>query len=158
MTEKRKGYKTPTQQVEANKRYLQNNPEAKERKKRSTLKSNTKAFISVAKEEEVNQMISLFSTSNDYCKSFYNNMALMILKGAKNNRISFDKLKQSKKFFRTYLDIIQELKENGMINFSKVGIQLVDSYESDFIINIDFENLEITTLGEKQLNYLENTK
>lgn len=42
---KRKGYKTSKAQVEANKRYLMNNEEAKEKKKISNLKSNGKKFI-----------------------------------------------------------------------------------------------------------------
>lgn len=42
---KRKGYKTLEQQTAANKRYLENNPEAKEKKKISNYKSNGKTFI-----------------------------------------------------------------------------------------------------------------
>lgn len=42
---KRKGYKTTEQQTAANKRYLENNPEAKEKKKISNYKSNGKTFI-----------------------------------------------------------------------------------------------------------------
>lgn len=42
---KRKGYKTSKKQVEANNRYLENNEEARERKKISNLKSNGKKFI-----------------------------------------------------------------------------------------------------------------
>ena len=44
-TVKRKGYKTTEQQTSANKRYLENNPEAKEKKKISNYKSNGKTFI-----------------------------------------------------------------------------------------------------------------
>lgn len=42
---KRKGYTSIEQQVEANKRYLESNPEAKERKKILSLKSAGKNFI-----------------------------------------------------------------------------------------------------------------
>lgn len=42
---KRKGYTSIEQQVEANKRYLESNPEAKERKKILSLKSSGKNFI-----------------------------------------------------------------------------------------------------------------
>lgn len=42
---KRKGYKTQEQQTAANKRYLENNPAARERKRISNYKSNGKAFI-----------------------------------------------------------------------------------------------------------------
>lgn len=42
---KRKAYKTVEQQVEANRRYLANNPEAKEKNKISNYKSKAKKFI-----------------------------------------------------------------------------------------------------------------
>lgn len=45
MEEKRKGYKTKEGQKEADKRYLEKHPEAKEKKKISAMKSNTKRFI-----------------------------------------------------------------------------------------------------------------
>ena len=45
MKEKRKGYKTMLEQMEANKRYLENNKEAKEKKKITILRSNGKNFI-----------------------------------------------------------------------------------------------------------------
>lgn len=44
-TKKRKGYKTMEQQVEATKRYLANNPEAKIRNNISNYKSKAKKFI-----------------------------------------------------------------------------------------------------------------
>lgn len=45
MEEKRKGYKTKEGQKKANERYLENNPEAKEKKKINSMRSNTKRFI-----------------------------------------------------------------------------------------------------------------
>ncbi|MGY0395056.1 hypothetical protein [Fusobacterium sp. SYSU M8A802] len=42
---KRKGYKTIEQQIEANKRYLENNPEAKEKAKISNYRSKARKFI-----------------------------------------------------------------------------------------------------------------
>lgn len=45
MENKRKAYSTSKAQVEANKRYLANNPEAKEKNKISTLRSSAKRFI-----------------------------------------------------------------------------------------------------------------
>ena len=44
-TKKRKGYKNIQDQIEANKRYLDNNPEANIKKKKSRTKSETKKFI-----------------------------------------------------------------------------------------------------------------
>lgn len=41
----RKGYTTTAQQVAANKRYIENNEDARERRKRSNYKSNCKKFI-----------------------------------------------------------------------------------------------------------------
>ena len=41
----RKGYSSQEKQTEANRRYLANNPEARERKKISNLKSNGKKYI-----------------------------------------------------------------------------------------------------------------
>lgn len=43
--EKRKGYKNIVEQMEANKRYLENNEEAKLKKKIVSLRSNGKNFI-----------------------------------------------------------------------------------------------------------------
>lgn len=45
MEEKRKGYKTKEGQKKANERYLEKNPEAKEKKKINSMRSNTKRFI-----------------------------------------------------------------------------------------------------------------
>lgn len=45
MKEKRKGYKTMLEQMEANKRYLQNNEEAKLKKKITSLRGNGKNYI-----------------------------------------------------------------------------------------------------------------
>ena len=45
MEEKRKGYKTKEGQKEADKRYLEKHPEAKEKKKISAMKSNAKRYI-----------------------------------------------------------------------------------------------------------------
>lgn len=45
MEEKRKGYKTKEGQKKANERYLENNPEAKEKKKINSMRSNAKRFI-----------------------------------------------------------------------------------------------------------------
>ena len=42
---KRKGYNDVQDQIAANKRYIENNPEAKERRKISNYKSNAKTFI-----------------------------------------------------------------------------------------------------------------
>ena len=43
--EKRKGYNDPEAQKRANERYLKNNPEAKEKKKINSMRSNAKRFI-----------------------------------------------------------------------------------------------------------------
>lgn len=45
MKEKRKGYKTVEEQIEANRRYLQNNEEAKLKKKIVSLRGNGKNYI-----------------------------------------------------------------------------------------------------------------
>lgn len=42
---KRKGYKTTEQQLAAEKRYLENNPDAKKKKRINTMRSETKKFI-----------------------------------------------------------------------------------------------------------------
>lgn len=57
---KRKGYKTMDQQKEADKRYLEKHPEAKEKKKISAMKSNTKRFINeFATIEELEELENL---------------------------------------------------------------------------------------------------
>jgi hypothetical protein len=56
---KRKGYKTLEQQYEATKRYLDNNPEAKEKRKKYNLKSYTKNYIlKFADNEELEEVKS----------------------------------------------------------------------------------------------------
>lgn len=61
MEEKRKGYKTKEGQKRANERYLKNNPEAKEKKKINSMRSNTKRFINefatIEELEELEKMI-----------------------------------------------------------------------------------------------------
>lgn len=57
---KRKGYKTMDQQKEADKRYLEKHPEAKEKKKISAMKSNAKRFIKeFAKIEDLEELENL---------------------------------------------------------------------------------------------------
>lgn len=60
--EKRKGYKTSSQQVEANKRYLANNPGAKEKQKKASCKSSAKRFIkNYADKSELLELIELIN-------------------------------------------------------------------------------------------------
>lgn len=48
------GYKSMKSQMEANKRYLENNPEAKKRKNKSLVKSSCKRYIlMLATDEEI---------------------------------------------------------------------------------------------------------
>lgn len=62
MESKRKGYKNIKQQLEADKRYLQKNPQAKERRKRIVAKSQAKKFISefatIEELEELKELIN----------------------------------------------------------------------------------------------------
>lgn len=65
---KRKGYKTQKQQNEATKRYMKNNPEAREKKKKSRTKSETKKFIrDYATKEELEELINII---NEKIKNF----------------------------------------------------------------------------------------
>ncbi|CAL7897689.1 hypothetical protein [Fusobacterium necrophorum] len=63
---KRKGYSTIEQQMRANKDYLERNPEAKKRAKRSQLKSTCKRFIrdfaTLEELEEIKVLIAERST------------------------------------------------------------------------------------------------
>ena len=60
MEKKRKGYKTKEGQKKANERYLEKNPEAKERKKINSMRSNTKRFINeFATLEELEELENL---------------------------------------------------------------------------------------------------
>lgn len=75
---KRKGYKTQTQQYEAEKRWLENNPEAREKKRLNSLKSSAKRFIkdfaTLEELEEIEKLIKdrkdefLISKKNDKVK------------------------------------------------------------------------------------------
>lgn len=70
MEEKRKGYPTMKQQVEANNKYLANNPEARERKKVSNLKSNGKKFIKeFAKIEDLEEFKTLIKERETLLKN-----------------------------------------------------------------------------------------
>lgn len=57
---KRKGYKTLEQQYAATKRYLENNPEAKEKRKIAVAKSQAKKFINdYANNEDLQELKTL---------------------------------------------------------------------------------------------------
>lgn len=60
---KRKGYKTTEQQLAAEKRYLENNPDAKKKKRINTMRSETKKFIrefaTLEELKELEEMIEL---------------------------------------------------------------------------------------------------
>lgn len=57
---KRRGYSTIKQQMDATKRYLENNPNAKLKKKRASYKSYTRTFLNeFATEEELLEFLNL---------------------------------------------------------------------------------------------------
>ncbi|WP_278538681.1 hypothetical protein [Fusobacterium varium] len=60
---KRKAYKTTEQQLAAEKRYLENNPDAKKKKRINTMRSETKKFIrefaTLEELKELEEMIEL---------------------------------------------------------------------------------------------------
>ncbi len=67
---KRKGYKTIEQQMAATKRYMENNPEAKEKRKSSNYKSNGKNFIkNYATLEDLQEFEELISERKNYLKN-----------------------------------------------------------------------------------------
>lgn len=62
MEEKRKGYLTSEAQVEANRRYLANNPEAKEKNRYYSERSTAKRFINNrATKEDLENLIELIN-------------------------------------------------------------------------------------------------
>lgn len=66
---KRKGYKTIEQQMAATKRYMENNPEAKEKRKSSNYKSNGKNFIkNYATLEDLREFEELISERKKFLK------------------------------------------------------------------------------------------
>ena len=66
---KRKGYKTIEQQMAATKRYMENNPEAKEKRKSSNYKSNGKNFIkNYATLEDLQEFEELISERKKFLK------------------------------------------------------------------------------------------
>ncbi len=68
-TTKRKGYKTLEQQYAATKRYLENNPEAKEKRKASNYKSNGKTFIkNYASLEDLQELELLIEERKNFLK------------------------------------------------------------------------------------------
>lgn len=80
---KRKGYKTMEQQKEADKRYLEKHPEAKEKKKISAMKSNAKRFIKeFAKIEDLEELENLINIK----KLGGRNMNKIIVRRRKENK------------------------------------------------------------------------
>ena len=80
---KRKGYKTMEQQKEADKRYLEKHPEAKEKKKISAMKSNAKRFIKeFAKIEDLEELENLINIK----KIGGRNMNKIIVRRRKENK------------------------------------------------------------------------
>lgn len=64
---KRKGYKTKEGQKKANERYLENNPEAKEKKKINSMRSNAKRFIKeFATPQELEELENLIKNKKKY--------------------------------------------------------------------------------------------
>lgn len=89
---KRKGYKTMDQQKEADKRYLEKHPEAKEKKKISAMKSNAKRFIKeFAKIEDLEELENLI----------------------KNKKMEVLKMKELKKLYAEWRKISEEMLEDG---------------------------------------------
>ena len=68
MEEKRKGYKTQEQQNEANKRYLEKNPDKKMKFRISAYKSTCKLFL---KEYATNEDLEEIETLIDDRKKFF---------------------------------------------------------------------------------------
>ena len=80
---KRRGYKTMDQQKEADKRYLEKHPEAKEKKKISAMKSNAKRFIKeFAKIEDLEELENLINIK----KLGGRNMNKIIVRRRKENK------------------------------------------------------------------------
>lgn len=89
---KRKGYKTMEQQKEADKRYLEKHPEAKEKKKISAMKSNAKRFIKeFAKIEDLEELENLI----------------------KDKKMEVLKMKELKKVYAEWRKVSEEMLEEG---------------------------------------------
>lgn len=89
---KRKGYKTMEQQKEADKRYLEKHPEAKEKKKISAMKSNAKRFMKeFAKIEDLEELENLI----------------------KNKKMEVLKMKELKKLYVEWRKVSEEMLEDG---------------------------------------------
>ena len=89
---KRKGYKTKEGQKEADKRYLEKHPEAKEKKKISAMKSNAKRFIKeFAKIEDLEELENLI----------------------KNKKMEVLKMKELKKVYAEWRKISEEMLKDG---------------------------------------------
>ncbi len=69
MKNKRVGYKDPKKQVEANKRYFKNNPEARERVKIIEYKSKCKKYIrEYLQLDEIDFFVNLIKERVEYIK------------------------------------------------------------------------------------------
>lgn len=126
MEEKRKGYKTKEGQKKANERYLENNPEAKEKKKINSMRSNAKRFIKeFATPQELEELENLIKNKN--------------LGGMKMTRLEERAIK-GLEFIKEAGDYLVELESYEVSKLD--GECMIDTWNCGYINKEDLEKLK----------------
>ena len=126
MEEKRKGYKTKEGQKKANERYLENNPEAKEKKKINSMRSNAKRFIKeFATPQELEELENLIKNKN--------------LGGMKMTRLE-ERAITGLEFIKEAGDYLVELESYEVSKLD--GECMIDTWNCGYINKEDLEKLK----------------
>lgn len=132
---KRKGYKTMEQQKEADKRYLEKHPEAKEKKKISAMKSNAKRFIKeFAKIEDLEELENLIKNKK--------------LGGIKMTRLEERAIK-GLEFIKEAGDYLVELESYEVSKLD--GECMIDTWNCGYINKEDLEKLKAFVENETEV-------
>lgn len=112
MEEKRKGYKTKEGQKKANERYLENNPEAKEKKKINSMRSNAKRYIrEFATPEELEEL------------------EILIKNKLGGNKMNFNEFEKEIKIIEEKTGMIYKFNENTYIHTFVSNDEKIEFYD-----------------------------
>ena len=109
---KRKGYKDPEGQKKANERYLANNPEAKEKKKINSMRSNAKRYIKeFATPEELEEL------------------EILIKNKLGGDKMNFNEFEKEIKIIEEKTGMVYHFNENTYIHTFKNSDEKIEFYD-----------------------------
>ena len=109
---KRKGYKDPEGQKKANERYLTNNPEAKEKKKINSMRSNAKRYIrEFATPEELEEL------------------EILIKNKLGGDKMNFNEFEKEIKIIEEKTGMVYHFNENTYIHTFKNSNEKIEFYD-----------------------------